>query len=235
MATVMATTAITTVTTMTDQRSLLRLMSWMSPAFPTGAFTYSQGLEGAVHDGLISDGDALRRWLEDSLAFGQPWNDAVLFAESWRRARAGEDCLDVAELAEAMAGSAGRHVETMGQGSAFLKAAREWPSPVLNALPTGCPLPVAAGAASGAHGIDLSAALAAFLHATVSNAVQASLRLLPLGQQQGVAIMAALEDPVTETVEHAMNSTLDDLGGAAFLAEIMSMRHETQYSRLFRS
>lgn len=235
MATAMDNTAIITGITMTDQRSLLRLMSWMSPAFPTGAFAYSQGLEGAVHDGLISDGDALRRWVEDSLAFGQPWNDAVLFAESWRRARTNEDSLDVAELAEAMAGSAGRRLETMSQGSAFLKAAREWPSPILDALPSDCPLPAAAGAASGAHGIDLAAALAAFLHAMVSNAVQASLRLLPMGQQQGVAIMAALEDPVSDTVERAMNSTLNDLGGAAFLAEIMSMKHETQYSRLFRS
>lgn len=222
-------------TELVNQRSLLRLMSWMSPAFPTGAFAYSQGLEGAVHDGLIADGDDLRQWLEDGLSFGSAWNDAVLFTESWRRACAGTGCSDVAELAQAMAGSAGRHRETMSQGSAFLKGARAWPSPVLDKLPHDCPLAVAAGAVAGAHAVDLAAGLAAFLHASVSNAVQVSLRLLPLGQQQGVAIVAALEEPVLNAADRASRSSLDDLGSATILAEIMSLRHETQYSRLFRS
>ncbi len=76
---------------MTDQPSnvaLLRLMAWLSPAFPVGGFSYSHGLEQAVHAGLVADSKDLAAWLETLVEMGSGWNDAVLFAESWRRARA---------------------------------------------------------------------------------------------------------------------------------------------------
>ncbi|RUY00282.1 urease accessory protein UreF, partial [Mesorhizobium sp. M2A.F.Ca.ET.040.01.1.1] len=125
------TTIIITATTitMTEQLStvaLLRLMAWLSPAFPVGGFSYSHGLERAVHDGLIANRDDLAGWLETLVEIGSGWNDAVLFAESWRRARDDGDLNKVAALAEALAGSRERHMETMLQGAAFLKAASAW-------------------------------------------------------------------------------------------------------------
>ena len=140
----MATHTITAMA-MTDQGhqlQLLRLLSWMSPAFPTGAFAYSQGLECAVHDGLVPDRKSLCAWLEDALAVGSLWNDAVLFCESWRRVRDGEDIADVAELAEAMIGSSGRHLESVGQGRAFAAAAHAWHHPIPDDLAEGCPCPL---------------------------------------------------------------------------------------------
>jgi urease accessory protein len=110
--------------------ALLRLMNWLSPAFPVGGFAYSHGLERAVHDGLVSDRAELQAWLAALLEIGSGWNDAVLFAEAWRRARDGGDLVDLAELAEALAGSGERHAETMLQGAAFLAAAAGWPNPV---------------------------------------------------------------------------------------------------------
>lgn len=225
------------VTTMTDSRAdprLLRLMAWLSPAFPVGGFSYSHGLERAVHDGLISDPEGLEDWLVQLIGMGSAWNDAVLFAESWRRARGG-DPASVAELAEALAGSRERHAETTLLGAAFLKSIAAWPQPGLANLPPDCPYCVAVGATAGAHGIDLHDALSAFLQGFASNLIQAAIRLGVTGQGGAVAILASIELLLLETASRASQSTLDDLGSATVMSEIMAMKHEAQYSRLFRS
>ncbi len=230
-----ATITVMTMGNAPSTRSLLRLMAWMSPAFPVGAFAYSHGLERAVHDGLVRDRHALVDWLSDLLTVGSAWNDAILFAESWRQCHDSAALRDLADLGEAMAGSAERHLETVKQGTAFLAAARAWPDPVLESLPGDCPFPVAAGAVSGAHDVPLVSALSAWLHAFAANQVQAGLRLMPIGQQDGIEIIAALERTVGATAQRAAMTSLDDLGSATIMSEIAALNHETQYSRLFRS
>ncbi|AZO13037.1 urease accessory protein UreF [Mesorhizobium sp. M3A.F.Ca.ET.174.01.1.1] len=223
---------------MTEQPSgiaLLRLMAWLSPSFPVGGYSYSHGIERAVHDGLISDRDDLAGWLETLVEMGSGWNDAVLFAESWRRARDGGDLAELATLAEALAGSKERHLETMLQGAAFLKAASAWPCPALERLPSDCPYCVAVGAVAGSHGIGLAEALSAFLQAFFSNLLQAAIRLGVLGQVDATSLLAGFEPLALATATRAARSSLDDLGGSAFVSDIMAMQHETQYSRLFRS
>lgn len=165
-----------TITTMTEPgkgAALLRLMAWLSPAFPVGGFSYSHGLERAVHDGLVASRDDLAGWLAALAELGSGWNDAVLFAEAWRRAREDGDLAEIAELGEALAGSRERHMETMLQGQAFLTAASAWPHPVLEKLPADCPYCVAVGAVSGANGVALEDALAAYLQAFSTNLLQA--------------------------------------------------------------
>ncbi|MBZ9856201.1 urease accessory protein UreF [Mesorhizobium sp. CA13] len=223
---------------MTDQPSgiaLLRLMAWLSPAFPVGGFSYSHGLERAVHDGLVTDAAGLAAWLETLVERGSAWNDAVLFAESWRKAREGDDPAEVAALAEALAGSRERHAETMLQGAAFLKAAAAWPTPVLERLPADCAYCIAVGAVAGGNGIALQDALCAFLQAFFSNLVQAAIRLGVVGQSGATSLLAGFEPLALATAARASRSTLDDLGGCAFVSDVMAMHHETQYSRLFRS
>ncbi|WP_164761563.1 MULTISPECIES: urease accessory protein UreF [unclassified Mesorhizobium] len=223
---------------MTDQPSniaLLRLMAWLSPAFPVGGFSYSHGLERAAHDGLVADAESLADWLETFVEIGSGWNDAVLFAESWRRARGTGDLDEVAALAEALAGSRERHTETMLQGAAFLKAAAAWPNPVLARLPAECAYCVAVGAIAGGNGIALQDALSAFLQTFFSNLVQAAIRLGVVGQNGATALLAGFEPLALATASRAARSTLDDLGGCAFVSDVMAMKHETQYSRLFRS
>lgn len=223
---------------MSDQPSniaLLRLMAWLSPAFPVGGFSYSHGLERAVHDGLVADAKTLARWLETLVEMGSGWNDAVLFAESWRRARNNGDLDEIATLAEALAGSRERHTEAMLQGAAFLKAAAAWPSPVLERLPAECAYCVAVGAIAGGNAIALQDALSAFLQAFFSNLVQAAIRLGIVGQSKATALLAGFEPLALSTAGRAARSALDDLGGCALVSEIMAMKHETQYSRLFRS
>ncbi|KQV83734.1 urease accessory protein UreF [Rhizobium sp. Root1220] len=218
-----------------DLLALLRLMAWLSPAFPVGSFAYSGGLERAVNDGLVTDAASLESWVTTVLSQGAAWNDVVLFAAS-HRAQDDAACLAaVAELAEALAGSRERHQETMLLGDAFLSAARAWPDAVFNRLPRDVAYPVVVGAVAGAHRIAPEKAIGAFLHAYVSQAVSAGIRLGIAGQKDGVAIVAALEGDIAGIAHRAALSTLDDLGSATVQADIMSLRHETQSTRLFRS
>ncbi len=218
-----------------ELQALLRLTAWLSPAFPIGSFAYSGGLERAVADGLVKDAVTLRRWLETLTGNGSVWNDAVLFAESHRGHDDADRISELAELAEALAGSRERHQETMLLGEAFLIAAQAWPDDVLGRLPKKAAYPVAVGAVTGAHGIQLEKALAAFLHAYLSQSVSAGIRLGVAGQKDGVAILAGLEEHVIDIAARAARSSLDDLGSATVQADIAGLRHETQQTRLFRS
>jgi len=226
---------VTTTTEAASGAAQLRLLTWLSPAFPVGSFSYSHGLESAVDEGLLAGPDGLRDWLETMLDMGSGWNDAVIFAETWRRAQSGGDLSELADLAEALAGSAERHMESTLQGAAFLVAASGWPHPIIQTLPPQTPYPVAVGGVTGAHGVSLEPALAAYLQAFASNLVQAAVRLGVTGQTGAMAIVASLEPVVIRVAARAAQSTLDDLGSVTVLFDIAAMRHETQHSRLFRS
>ena len=220
---------------------LVRLMTWLSAGFPVGAYSYSHsyshGLERAVHDGLASSADELADWLSDLIEHGSGWNDAVLLGEAWNASRAGDmDRLeDVAELGAAMATTSERHLEVMQQGAAFLAAVGRWPGDAVRHLGAQAPYPVAVGAAAAGTGIGLESVASAYLLNFTSNLVSAALRLIPLGQTEGVNVIALLEPVVLSVAGRAARATLDDLGSASVLSEIMSMKHEVQYSRLFRS
>lgn len=218
---------------MTDLQSFARLQAWLSPAFPTGAFSYSHGLEQAIHDGLIKDGSELLDWLSNLLEHGAGWNDAVLLSHAWRNVDDEGAFSDVAELAEAMFISKERHLEAMAQGSAFLNAAKAWGFE--DRLPQSCALPVALGFVSALHKTDLQMTLVAYLHAYISNQIQAALRLMSLGQQGGVEIVAKIEPIILDIARKAETADFDDLGSSALIADIASMKHETLNSRIFRS
>src|SRR3954469_13087839 len=227
---------------MTDEVALYRLMAWLSPAYPVGSFSYSSGIEWAVEGGDITDAESFGRWLGVIIGSGSVFCDAVLFAQAHRAAAAGDThaLRTVAELAAAFAPSKERHLETTAQGRAFIEATRAaWPCVAINALARawGGPVayPVAVGVAAAGHAIPLEPALSAYLHAVTANLISAGVRLIPLGQTDGQRLLAALEPTVAATAARALTTPLDQVGGAAFRADIASMRHETQYTRLFRS
>lgn len=215
--------------------ALLKLLAWMSPAFPVGAFSYSGGLESAVNDRRLSRANELRDWISLLLRRGALWNDAVLLAQAWRCHADGEELAELCELGRALAGSAERYRETVLLGDAFLAAATAWPQEVLNRLSKETPYPVAVGAVGSAHGIGLEDTLAAYLHSGVSQFVSAGIRLGISGQKDGVMILANLETEIADVAARAAVSTLADLGSATILADTASMRHEIQETRLFRS
>lgn len=216
-----------------DGGALLRLHAWLSPAFPTGGFAYSAGLERAVADGVVTGAPSLRQWIDTLLVQGSAWNDAVLFALAWR-ANAEAEISRIAELAQALSGSHERHRESLQQGRAFLDACANWAQGGFE--PSGemayC---VAAGRACRSGGIALESALGVWLQAFASNQLQAAIRLSVTGQQGAAAILAGLETRILEIARRAASAGEDDLGGLAFVAEIASMNHETQGTRLFLS
>ena len=225
-----------------DPAALYRLMAWLSPAYPIGAFSYSSGIEWAVEAGDITDAMTLERWLAVMIGEGGGFCDAVFFVHGYRAVADGDEAAlrEVAELAAAFAPSKERHLETTAQGRAFLDTTRAaWPTPEIDRLLAvwdgAIALPVAVAVASAGHGIALRPALHAYLHALTANLISSGVRLVPLGQTDGQRVLAALEPVVAAAAERALNTALDDVGAAAFRADLASMRHETQYTRLFRS
>jgi urease accessory protein len=244
-----------------NDTALYQLLTWTSPAYPIGAFSYSHGLEWAVEAGSVTGLADLLKFIEAVLVRGGGWVDAVLFAQVWR-ATAGtsgapgnpgaevgttalERCMaeieEWVELAGAFRGSAETALESRQQGTAFLQVTRRaWPHPLLDIFARRWgerPLAhcAATALACAAHGIDLEPALRAYLHSFASNLVSAGARLIPLGQTAAQIAIAQLTAVIERVASHAPRTGIDELGTAAPLLELGSCLHETQYTRLFRS
>jgi urease accessory protein len=225
--------------------ALLRLQTWLSPTFPTGAYSYSHGLEWAVEAGYINDCKSLVDWLEADLCYGSGRNEAIFFSETWHctmqndRAR----LFETAELAAAFRGTSEFVLESSQQAAACLTTLRHvWPDSLLDwLLEILCErhvhpvLAVVLGVRSARQGIPTSVALPAFLQSVIANFVTAGVRLIPLGQTDGQLAIAELEQAILAASMQAKEATIDDLGSAAFMVDLASMEHETQYTRLFRS
>jgi urease accessory protein len=212
----------------TDARHLLLLLTWMSPAFPTGAFAYSHGLEWAIESGAVRSGGDVRQWIEDLVTRGSGWNDAVLFARCWE-----DDASGLNELAIALATSRERHLETTQLGRAFRIAAGVFAAPVL--AEEEIAYPIAAGSACAAMGIARHEALLAYLQGFAATLTSVAVRLVPIGQTAGLEVLRDLSAVIAHTAERAAAATLDDLGAITIAADIAAMKHETQESRVFRS
>ena len=220
-----------------DAQQLLLLLSWMSPAFPTGAFAYSHGLEWAIEDGKVKTAADVRSWIADLITQGSGWNDAVLFAQCWDG-----DAAELNDLALALASSKERHLETTQLGRAFETAA----STFFNCHPRNksgddrildgeLAYPIAAGVACATAGIGKSHALLAFLQGFSTALVSVAVRLVPLGQTQGLEVIRDLMPVIAATGSRAAAASLDDLGSITLLSDIAAMKHETLHSRVFRT
>jgi urease accessory protein len=220
---------------MTDTAALQRLLTWLSPAFPVGAFAWSQGLETAIAEGRVGDAASLKDWIAGSLAHGALKTDAILLAHAWKGQADSAALRELADLGLALTAASERHLETSLTGETFGIAARAWPSDVFVRLPQPCPYPVAVGAIAGAQGIGLAETLIGYLTASAHSKVSVAVRLVPLGQTAGLQVMAGLEPAVAALAGAAATASLDDIGGIAYAADIAQMRHETIGTRVFRS
>jgi urease accessory protein len=238
----MRTTIIMPLSAITEA-GLYRLLTWLSPGYPLGAYSCSHGIEYAVEAAIVRDRDGLVAYVRAALEEGSGRIDAALLSAAWSAVQKGdEERLDeIADLAAAWRGSAEMALETETQGRAFLSTTRAaWPHPGLDAFAArradaAVALPVAVAVAAACHGISLPPTLAAFLHAFAANLVSAGVRLIPLGQTDGQRALAALEPAVAEVATTAMTVPLDDIATSTPLIDWCSMRHETQYTRLYRS
>ena len=227
---------------MSTDNNLYRLMTWMSPSFPVGAYSFSHGLEYAVESGLVCDVETTRRWIGDLLTVGDGQADLVFLAAAWEAADDADELLRVHELALAFQATAEILLESTAQGTAFLKTtAAAWPCAAVELLEqvmagaVAVAYPVAVGVVARGYGVSRDDMLLAYGHAFTANLVSAAVRLVPLGQTDGQRITASLLDDVANAVASARSTTLEFVSSSCIMADITSMRHEEQYTRLFRS
>ncbi len=243
MATAIITTATAMTTTTITEAALARLLAWTSPAYPVGAFSYSHALEMAVEEGAVTKRDQLVAYAEAALRHGAGAVDGGLLALTWRAAQARDDAaLDaLVELGNAFRGSAELGLEARQPGAAFAQVTlAAWPDASFATFaarhPRSLTHAIAFGAAAGFAALPLRAACFAWLGAFAANIVSAGVRLIPLGQTDGQIATAALP-PILEAATDAALAVEhpDELGASALAIDLLSMRHETQYTRLFRS
>ena len=233
--------------------ALYRLLAFLSPAFPVGAFTYSHGLEQVIEDGDVSDAVSLEAWLGDVLRYGAGRSDAILVKATMLAAEKGEEgaLRGLIDLGLALQPSKERHLESSAQGTAFIDAVRKAWVPTgesaatevfaaltdksVSEVPKSWPYPVAVGLTAAAWAIPAEATITGLLHAFAANVISAAVRAVPLGQSDGQRVLAALEPVIADITNQVLAAGLDDLGTSTFLTDIASMAHETKYTRLFRS
>jgi urease accessory protein len=220
---------------MSDTDSLQRLLTWLSPAFPVGAFAWSQGLETAIADGRIKTGSDLRTWLDGLLAHGGLKTDAIILAHAHRDHADAGKLRDLGDVVLALTASSERTLEATLTGDNFAIATRAWPSDVFTRLPDPCPYPVAVGAIAAAQGISVDDTLIGYLTAAIHAQVSVAVRLVPIGQSAGLQVMAGLEPAIATLAGTAASAGLDAIGGIAYAGDIAQMRHETLGTRIFRS
>lgn len=230
---------------LSDPLTLLRLQSWLSPAFPTGSYSYSHGIEWAVEAKHVYDRKSLVEWLEADLCYGSGRNEAIFFSEAWSCATKDDRArlFEVAELAAAFRGTSEFALESSQQATACIATLRHvWPDPLLHWLSQRLAerrvrpsLAVVLGIRSARQGVPSSLGLPAFLQSYIANLVNAGVRLIPLGQTDGQLAIAELENAVLTVSGLAKTATMHELGSAAFMVDLASAAHETQYTRLFRS
>jgi len=220
---------------MTTHADLQKLLTWLSPAFPVGAFAWSAGLESAIAARVVHDRDTTQHWVGSVLTHGSLRTDGILLAHAHRAALNPADLQELVDLCLALTPARERHEETTITGAAFASALKAWPTPALANLPQPCPYPIAVGAVAAGHGIDLAATLLAYLTATVHSQVSVAVRVVPIGQSDGLAIMAALEADIAAMAALCQHAALHDIGAVAYAADIAQMSHETLTTRIFRS
>ncbi|MGI3168736.1 urease accessory protein UreF [Pseudooceanicola sp. C21-150M6] len=207
----------------------MTLHQWLSPAFPVGAYSYSQGLETAVAEGQVTDAASARDWIAMVLEQGAGQSDAILLSAAWQAA---PDALAaLTELARALCPSLERLTETDRMGAAFARAIRALYGHDLPDMP----YPLAFGRAARLQDLPLDLTLTLFLQSVVANLASAAVRLIPLGQTDGQRILRDLSTRIAPLAEAAAPGDTDRIGTSALLADLASMRHETLPTRLFQS
>lgn len=208
--------------------ALLTLVQWLSPAFPTGAFAYSHGLERVIAAGDVTDAESFENWLRNVLHHGAGWQDAVLLTHALAE-DADHEALNA--LTRALAPSAERLQESAEQGAAFAR--------MVSGL-TGRPLkprmlPIATGEATAKLALPSGQVAQLYLQTFASNLTTIATRHVPLGQTDGQRVLSKLLPEIELLGTWAALASLDDLGSCALAADLAAFQHETQDVRIFRT
>ncbi len=210
---------------------LMTLMQWLSPGFPISSYAYSHGLEMAIAEGNVTDAESLHDWLDGVLSHGTGRSDAIWVRVSYGAADNDElDALNAQAIAFMPAHE--RRLEAQKQGAAFVRTLNEvWKTD----LPNDLLLPLALGAAARRQVIDPDRVVPLYLQAFLANLVAAAQRLMPLGQIEAQRILARLHPQTLSVARATQGLMISDIHSAAFMSDIMAMRHETLQPRLFHT
>ncbi len=206
-----------------------KVMAWLSPSFPIGAFAYSHGLEFEICEGNVSTSEDLYEWLKDILRFGSAWNDLVLFCNAYKTDI--NSLNELSDIAKAFAQSKERYYETIEMGAAFSKII----SSVEGVNFKGMPLPIIMGYISKIENVSLEYILPLYAHSFVSNLISVSIRLLPLGQTEAQKLLFSLFPIIDEVSKEALKSNISNMRNKCVIADLSSMKHETLKVRLFKT
>ena len=208
------------------RRDMMILQAWFSPAFPTGAFSYSHGLETAIQDRLVTDEVSLQSWIAALLLYGSGRNDGLFLKAAYE----GDD--EAAPLCLALCASKERWQETTELGQAFSRIVND---SYQTDLPAGLAYPVAVGLAARAMGLDLNLTIQSFLQAFAANLVSVGVRAIPIGQKAGQDCLVRLYPVIEEVTTEIAAASLDEVGSAAMLSDVMAMKHEISVPRIYRT
>ena len=206
-----------------------KVMAWLSPSFPLGAFAYSHGLEFEISEGNVTTSEELYEWLKDILRFGSVWNDLVLFCNSYKTDV--NSLNELSGIAKAFAQSKERYYETIEMGNAFSKII----SSIEGVYLKGMPLPIIMGYIAKIENVSLPYILPLYAHSFISNLISVSIRLLPLGQTDAQKLLFSLFPIIDDVSKEALKSNIGDMRNKCVLADLASMKHETLKVRLFKS
>ena len=220
------TTTITMATTTTTSTRLLRLLQLASPALPVGAYSYSQGLEAAIEAGVVHDAASAKAWIRDVLEFSVARMEAPLFLRLMESHESNALFLASREAAELRA-------ETVQMGYSLNRLLPELGlQPLAIEEPS---FPAVFAHAAAQWGIAPEEALAAYLWSWLENQVMAAVKAVPLGQTAGQRMLLEVAEAIPAVVEAAKRQAEGGLGNFAPGLALLSSKHETQYSRIFRS
>lgn len=212
------------------EADILTLTQWLSPAYPVGGFAYSHGLEAAIDEGAVASSQDAEAWISDVLEHGSGWNDA-LFVVSAYNAQDNDELVSVDTKARAICASSERKMETELLGQAFGTVTGDvWDLDIQQLS-----YPVSVGYAAHLQSLPILLTTQLYLQAFASNLVACATRLVPLGQTDAQKLIRNLTPLCARIAEQAQMAGLDELSSTAFLTDIASMRHEIQYSRIFRT
>lgn len=219
--------------------SLLSALHLASPALPVGGFAYSQGLEQAIEDRWVADMEQAYVWIRDGLLLNLARQELPWWLHCYEAASQqqwGALC-DGNQQLSAMRETAELRLESLQMGYSMAKLFAQWPSAQALAAVKDVTwsYPAAYAALAACTGVEKETALAAYLWSWVENQVLAAIKSVPLGQIEGQQLLHRLKEDIAAACRVAMSTSTAEAGSAPVGLALASARHETQYSRLFRS
>ena len=215
--------------------NILKLLTWNNQSYPIGSYSFSSGLEYAVEINIVNSSKDLKYWLKDLLVFGNLQSDAILLVHAWKLKVENKDNViaSLNNFAASLTQSKEKHIESLEQGKSFIKISKDtWDHKFPN---DSLMFPLAYACSAAQEGISLNNTLLSFLHSNLCNLLAAGIKLIPLGQTEGQKIQLHLNEYIEKEYRNILKRDLSLVGNCGWVNDIVCMKHENQFTRIFRT